>query len=234
MPRLPIDYSKTIIYRIVCKDPTIKDCYVGSTTDFKSRKSGHKTTCNTISNKDHNVKVYQFIRDNGGWNNWDMVEIEKYNAIDKLDQRKKERYWIETLDSTLNLVLPSRTHTEYYETFKEEYRENGKIYYENHKDEVIEYKKKYYQEHKEDLSEYYKIYYEEHKNKIKQNSQTYRKEHKDEILKYHKMYYKENKDKLVEYKKNYHQEHRDELNRGRKERHHRKKEQKLMSLEDKY
>ena len=42
MPRLPIDYSKTIIYRIVCKNPEIKDCYVGQTTDFTSRKSCHK------------------------------------------------------------------------------------------------------------------------------------------------------------------------------------------------
>ena len=38
MPQKPIDYSKTIIYRIVCKDINIKECYVGSTTDFKGRK----------------------------------------------------------------------------------------------------------------------------------------------------------------------------------------------------
>ncbi len=42
MPRNEIDYSKTIIYKIVCNDLTITDCYVGSTTDFKTRKAAHK------------------------------------------------------------------------------------------------------------------------------------------------------------------------------------------------
>ena len=234
MPRVPVDYSKTIIYRIVCKDPTIKDCYVGSTTDFKSRKSGHKTTCNNNKNKDYNVKVYQFIRENGGWNNWDMVEIEKYNAIDKLDQRKKERYWIETLQSTLNLVLPSRTYKEYYETFKEEYTKRIKIYQENHKDELSEYKKKYHQDHKDEVSEYYKKYYEEHKDECFKRNTKYREEHKDDVAKYQKIYQEKHKDKIAENKKIYHQEHRGELNRKRKERHHRNKELKLMGLEDKY
>ena len=30
MPKLEIDYSKAIMYKIVCKDPTIKELYVGS------------------------------------------------------------------------------------------------------------------------------------------------------------------------------------------------------------
>ena len=37
MPKLPIDYSKTIIYKIICCDLNIKDCYVGHTTDFTRR-----------------------------------------------------------------------------------------------------------------------------------------------------------------------------------------------------
>jgi hypothetical protein len=31
-----------IFYRIVCKNPEIKECYVGSTTNFKIRKQSHK------------------------------------------------------------------------------------------------------------------------------------------------------------------------------------------------
>jgi hypothetical protein len=41
MPRLPIDYSKSIIYKIVCKDLDVKDCYVGSTTNFTNRKNAN-------------------------------------------------------------------------------------------------------------------------------------------------------------------------------------------------
>ena len=32
MPRIAMDYNKTIMYRIVCNDLEIKDCYVGHTT----------------------------------------------------------------------------------------------------------------------------------------------------------------------------------------------------------
>ena len=44
---------------------------------------------------------------------WDMVEIEKYQAIDRLDAHKRERFWIETLKATLNKKLPTRTNKEY-------------------------------------------------------------------------------------------------------------------------
>ena len=37
MPKTPIDYSKTIIYKVCSKDLTINDCYVGSTNDFDRR-----------------------------------------------------------------------------------------------------------------------------------------------------------------------------------------------------
>ena len=65
MPRLPIDFSRTIIYKIVCKDLTIKDCYVGATTEFNKRKCGHKCKCVNENCKEYNYKVYQFIREHG-------------------------------------------------------------------------------------------------------------------------------------------------------------------------
>ena len=46
MPRLPINYEKTHFYKIVSNDLSITDCYVGHTTDFKTRKTSHKTQCN--------------------------------------------------------------------------------------------------------------------------------------------------------------------------------------------
>lgn len=105
MPKVPIDYSNTIIYKIVCKDINIKECYVGQITNFDKCKGCHKQRCNNINNKYYNLFVYQFIRENNGWDNWSMIEVEKFNAIDKLDAHKRERYWIETLQSTLNKEL---------------------------------------------------------------------------------------------------------------------------------
>ena len=38
MPKKNIDYSKTIIYKIVCNDLNIIDVYVGQTTNFTKKK----------------------------------------------------------------------------------------------------------------------------------------------------------------------------------------------------
>ena len=41
MPRTPISYANTHVYKIVCRDLNSKYCCVGHTTDFKRRKSEH-------------------------------------------------------------------------------------------------------------------------------------------------------------------------------------------------
>ena len=77
MPKTPIDYSKTIIYKLVHKeDYDNVNVYVGSTTDFIKRKNQHKNSCINEKQKGYNEKKYQYIRDNGGWNEWNMIEIE--------------------------------------------------------------------------------------------------------------------------------------------------------------
>ena len=78
MPRIAIDYSNTIIYKLVCKDLNIKYLYVGSTTNFSNRKNSHKSYVVNEKRKNYNSKIYNFIRDNGGWENWDMILIENY------------------------------------------------------------------------------------------------------------------------------------------------------------
>ena len=85
MPKKNIDYSKALIYKIVCNDLNIKDCYVGSTTDFTKRKGHHKRGCNNVNTKCYNYNVYQFIRANGGWDNWTMVLVENYPCENKLE-----------------------------------------------------------------------------------------------------------------------------------------------------
>ena len=153
MPRIAIDYSKTIMYRIVCKDPTITDCYVGSTTNFTKRKSNHKSACTNSKDTYYDYYVYQFIRDHGGWDNFDMLEIEMYRAVDKPDQVRRERYWLETYGATLNKMIPSRTNKEYYEENKEQILEYKKEYYEENREQILEYKKEYYEENRERILE---------------------------------------------------------------------------------
>jgi hypothetical protein len=56
MPKKKMDYSNTIIYKIFCKDPIIKEIYIGHTTNFVTRKSEHKTSC-----KNSNIYIYIYI-----------------------------------------------------------------------------------------------------------------------------------------------------------------------------
>ena len=51
MPQKEVDYSKTVIYKIVCNDPLITDCYVGRTTNFTKRKLQHEQVSNSIDKK---------------------------------------------------------------------------------------------------------------------------------------------------------------------------------------
>ena len=153
MPKQFIDYSKTIIYKIVCNDLNITDVYVGHTTNFIKRKAQHKSDCNNINRKAYNFKIYNTIRNNGDFENWSMIEIEKYPCNDINEACSRERYWYELLNAKLNTNYPARNKTEY-----------NKDYYQDNK----EYKKEYRDNNKDKMQEYNKVYYENNKNKIKE------------------------------------------------------------------
>lgn len=113
MPRLEIDYSKTIIYKLCCLDNNVTDIYIGHTTNFRMRKSQHKSSCKTESNKKtYNLKVYQCIRKNGGWDNWNMVQIEEYPCKNIREAGARETHWMKELNSTLNCVLAFNTRSD--------------------------------------------------------------------------------------------------------------------------
>ena len=97
------DYSSTIIYKINCKDECIKDLYVGHTTNFVQRKYQHKMACNKPYNK---CKLYETIRNNGGWENWNMEIVNFFNCIDSCEARKKEQEYFLSLNANLNSVEP--------------------------------------------------------------------------------------------------------------------------------
>ena len=106
MPKVEIDYSNTIFYKIFCKDPTIKDLYVGLTTNFVQRKHAHKQSCKNEKALNHNCKLYNAIRNAGGWDNWQMEIIAFHNCADSYEARKKEQEYFEALGATLNSIDP--------------------------------------------------------------------------------------------------------------------------------
>lgn len=136
-----VNYNNSIIYKLCCKDINVKDIYVGSTTNFIRRKCEHKSKCNNINDKYYNLNVYQFIRDNGNINNWDMVLIEEFECNNKLELHKRERYYIEQLGATLNSNIPNRSKNEWYEDNKDKFKDKNKKYREANKDKIKEQKK---------------------------------------------------------------------------------------------
>jgi hypothetical protein len=106
MPKTEIDYSNTIIYKITCKNQTIKDVYVGHTTNFVQRKHGHKQSCLNTKALNHNCKLYEVIRANGGWENWQMEIINFFNCADHYEARKREQEYFISLNATLNSIEP--------------------------------------------------------------------------------------------------------------------------------
>jgi len=101
MPRKQIDYKNTIIYKIVCKDMNVTDFYVGHTTDFHRRKQNHKSDCNSDNSKQSNLKIYDIIRKNGGWENWDMIEIEKFPCNDSNEATTRERFYYDKFKTNI-------------------------------------------------------------------------------------------------------------------------------------
>jgi hypothetical protein len=178
MPKIIIDYSNTIIYKIVCKDLTITDLYIGSTTNFIKRKAMHKRNALNLTHKDSSFKVYEMIRNNGGWDNWDMVEIEKYPCIDGNEARARERYRYEELMPTMNTIRPKISKAEFREyqntwrreNYNEKNKENNKRYHEAHRSERLEQMKEYREKNKdknnsEEAKEKRKLYMREYRKK---------------------------------------------------------------------
>ena len=87
------------IYEIVCKDENIKDCYIGSTKNFNKRKFKHNYNTKSINDKNYNLQVYNFIRNYGGWENWEMKSLEEIECESRIDAFEKEQYYIQSRET---------------------------------------------------------------------------------------------------------------------------------------
>ena len=132
---------KTIIYKITCKDETIKECYIGQTSNFIKRMNTHKNACKNINHHNYKYKLYSFIRNHLGWENWNMIEIEKFEHNYILEARNREKYYI-NLYGTLNKQIPTRTVKEYYQVNKEKFKKYYQVNKEKRKEYIINKNKK--------------------------------------------------------------------------------------------
>ena len=150
------DYKNTVIYKIICNDTSITDSYVGHTTHFNKRRNSHKTCCNNEKSDAYNLVVYAFIRSQGGWSNWSMIEICKYPCNNKQEAELEERRFIELLNCTLNKQKPTRSHKEWREENKQKIAEYDKEYYETNTERIAKQVKEYQKNNKEKIKQYTK------------------------------------------------------------------------------
>ena len=190
MPAVPIDYSKGFIYVIRCKDENITYEYVGSTCNFKGRKQDHKKICNgdEKSYKDWNLKIYRTIRENGGWDNWDMIMIEEYPCENKRQLEKREEELRVERISVLNMkkAFQPLSVYEYQKQYrvdnKERSKELSKEYREKNRDKLLIKKKEDWIKNKEKYSEKITCECGSICNKRSLNEHIKTKKHQDFIL----------------------------------------------------
>ena len=87
-------------YKIECLDFEKTDCYIGKTKHIYERSKSHKNV-----SKSSPAKVYQFIRDNGGWSNFkiSVIHEEKCSAY---TANLVEYALIKSHNATLNTQTP--------------------------------------------------------------------------------------------------------------------------------
>ena len=147
MPKKPIDYTKACVYRLIYNDVTH---YVGSTTNMRQRKASHKNNTNSKKSDKYDMELYKFIRENGGWGKWKMIQIEAYpNCKTSEELRKWERFHYDIYKPSLNSIRPYITEEEKIE----KQRECGEKYRDENKEQIVVNKAEYYQENKERILE---------------------------------------------------------------------------------
>ena len=172
MPKTPMDYSKCCIYKIEHIDDESL-VYVGHTTCFNKRKTKHKSNCKNDNGKHYNFKVYQMIRENGGWEKFLMLEVEKYPCADKREAERRENEVMKELKSSMN--TNKSFITQEMSEYHKEYHTN---YYELHKLKIKERSKEYKKNNKLKIQERDKDYRDNNKLKIQKKKKDYREANK--------------------------------------------------------
>ena len=184
------DYSKSIIYKLECKDPNVTEIYVGSTTDFYTRKRRHKSNCiNKDGKVENNKPVYCFMRLHGGWDNWQMIQIEEVNCRNKRHLNQIEAKYIKDLKAELNYEIPQDIEE------GSDRKEWQKEYNSKNAEKISEKKKQYRAKNAEKIAEKMKEYGEKNREKIAENKQKYYAKNCEKIAEKMKLYRENNREK---------------------------------------
>ncbi len=126
------------LYKIKCL--TSDDFYIGSTSNFKRRTYEHRTRfkCDVRNQCD---KLYDFMRINGGIDNFTFEILFTFDNITKKELLIKEDKLITDLKPTLNAIKSYNTKEDNLKNF----RKASKKYRERHPEKVKKYQEEYKQ-----------------------------------------------------------------------------------------
>ncbi len=231
MPLTKVDYSKTTIYKIQHKEID-ELLYIGSTTDFTRRKAQHKRACDNANNKCYNRKLYSMMRDNGGFDCFNIIVIKEFSCQNKqealIEEDRVTRQMKANMNSLRAYVTPDDTkerEKQYRLEHKDEIAERGKQYRLENKEQIIERTKQYYNQNKEQILERHKRnyelnkekiterqkqHYEQNKERLAEQKKQYREQNKERIAEYHKQHYKQNKELITERQKQYYEQNKEQ------------------------
>ena len=133
------NWENGCIYMLRHKDDAEhENIYIGSTTNFRGRKCQHKLCCNNINDKYYNQSIYQYIRDNGSWDEWRMIWLEDYPCKSKRELLLREDEVMLQYQNKLNQKRASRTKKEYRQDNRDKILEQHKDYYQANRDKIAE------------------------------------------------------------------------------------------------
>ena len=192
-----VNYNNTVIYMIYKPDSDL-NTYVGHTTNFKNRVNKHRIRYNGKDFPNCNFPLYNYMRENGKFDDWKIEIITEYPCNLKREAEKKEQHFIE--DANIRD------------------KKNKKVYYQNNTEKIAIAHKKYNETHKEALKSYKKNYYENNKEEILSKHKKYNEIHKEEIAITQKKYNEIHKEEIRLMKKTYYKIHKEEINKKQRER----------------
>lgn len=136
------DYNKAYLYGISIKGV---DIYTGSSC----RPPGVREAEHKRLSKHHPGKLYQYIRDNGGWDAVTFEILEEYPCKSAQELHIREGIYIRRLQPVCNTYVAGITHTM---TAKEYKKCKDKKYYQSHRERATAYNRQYYINNRERLN----------------------------------------------------------------------------------
>lgn len=174
----PITRTYTF-YKFVhnCSETDDLLCYVGHTSNVKSRKALHKSRCNNPDSPNHNNKLYQVMRANGGFKNFKMAILGTRENLTKTEAHIIEEEYRKSEKATLNTYccyLAPEDRAEHHKLAQKKWFNKNLDYHKNWREKNPDYDKNWREANKERVSELNKKWYEANKEKVIENTRKWR------------------------------------------------------------